>query len=70
MFSNPVNFFVSEFKFYNQSLNEFLVVDAQSHLNLKKLVKAAKKDEKVLFVNLWLNLSLMEGLKFNPLGPM
>ena len=52
MFSNPVNFFVSEFKFYNQSLNEFLVVDAQSHLNLKKLVKAAKKDEKVLFLNL------------------
>ena len=47
MFSNPVNFSVPNFKFYNHSFNEFLVADAQSHLNLKKMAKAAKKDEKV-----------------------
>ena len=50
-FLQPVNMSVPAFQFYNHSFQQILANDQESHLNLKRMAKAAKQDQKI-FKNL------------------
>ncbi|XP_062574148.1 uncharacterized protein LOC134235987 [Saccostrea cucullata] len=47
LFPTLVNMSIPELKFYNHSINQILINDQKDHLSLKKIAKAAKKDEKI-----------------------
>lgn len=46
-FSKPVSFSIPQFQMYNHTFNQFLANDLKSHLNLKKMVEATKKEKKI-----------------------
>ena len=46
-FSEPVNVLLPGFKLYTHKFNQFLVDDSKAHLNVSKMVQAAKNDETI-----------------------
>ncbi|CAC5380459.1 unnamed protein product [Mytilus coruscus] len=47
LFPTPVQLAIPDFSFYNQSMSKILAVDAKTHLSLKKIAVAAKKDKMI-----------------------
>ncbi|XP_062603682.1 uncharacterized protein LOC134265486, partial [Saccostrea cucullata] len=46
-FPTPINMSIPEFVFYNHTMHDVLANDQKAHLNLKKIAKAVKNDQKI-----------------------
>ncbi|XP_062585400.1 uncharacterized protein LOC134247076 [Saccostrea cucullata] len=46
-FQTPINMPIPEFVFYNHTMHDVLANDQKAHLNMKKIAKAVKNDQKI-----------------------